>query len=127
MINLVGKHFETMRWSFTDVHFNFPAVLAQVCADVGVERVHIDEKRDAYYFDASNASGADDLPGRWVLKGTHVSGYVALVENGTVVRCLKPVCYGNTSAQMCVHALANSLHYLKHHHCIFQQLKHYLF
>jgi len=42
VINLVGKHFETMRWSYTDVHFNFPAVLAQVCADVGVERlVHV--------------------------------------------------------------------------------------
>ena len=43
VINLVGKHFETMRWSFTDVHHTFPGVLAQVCADVGVERlVHVD-------------------------------------------------------------------------------------
>ena len=42
VINLVGKHFETMRWSFSDVNATFPAVLAQVCADVGVERlVHV--------------------------------------------------------------------------------------
>jgi NADH dehydrogenase (ubiquinone) 1 alpha subcomplex subunit 9 len=42
VINLVGKHFETMRWSFGDVNTTFPAVLAQVCADVGVERfVHL--------------------------------------------------------------------------------------
>jgi NADH dehydrogenase (ubiquinone) 1 alpha subcomplex subunit 9 len=42
VINLVGKHFETSRWSFTDVHATFPAVLAQVCADVGVERlIHV--------------------------------------------------------------------------------------
>ena len=42
VINLVGKHFETMRWSFTDVNHTFPGVLAQVCADVGVERlIHV--------------------------------------------------------------------------------------
>ena len=42
VVNLVGKHIETMRWSFTDVHTTFPAVLAQVCADKGVERlVHV--------------------------------------------------------------------------------------
>ena len=42
VINLVGKHFETMRWSFSDVNTTFPGVLASVCADVGVERlVHV--------------------------------------------------------------------------------------
>ena len=30
VINLLGKHFETMRWSFTDLNTTFPAVLAQV-------------------------------------------------------------------------------------------------
>ena len=30
VINLLGKHFETMRWSFTDVHTTFPGVLAEV-------------------------------------------------------------------------------------------------
>jgi len=43
VINLLGKHFETSRWKFHDVHATFPSVLAQVCADVGtVERlVHV--------------------------------------------------------------------------------------
>jgi NADH dehydrogenase (ubiquinone) 1 alpha subcomplex subunit 9 len=42
VVNLCGKHFETMRWSFADVNTTFPAVLAQVCADAGVERlVHV--------------------------------------------------------------------------------------
>lgn len=42
VINLLGKHFETMRWSFADVHGSFPGVLAQVCAEAGVERfVHV--------------------------------------------------------------------------------------
>ena len=42
VINLLGKHFETSRWSFNDVHVHFPTVLAQVCADMGVERlVHV--------------------------------------------------------------------------------------
>jgi len=42
VINLLGKHYETMRWSFADVHGAFPGVLAQLCADSGVERlVHV--------------------------------------------------------------------------------------
>mmetsp|Transcript_44366 Transcript_44366/g.88682 ORF Transcript_44366/g.88682 Transcript_44366/m.88682 type:complete len:343 (-) Transcript_44366:409-1437(-) len=55
VINLLGKHFETMRWSFPDVNGVFPGVLAQVCAGAGVERlVHI------------SALGADyDSPSTW--------------------------------------------------------------
>jgi len=42
VINLLGKHFETTRWPYTDVHGTFPGVLAQVCADQGIERlVHV--------------------------------------------------------------------------------------
>lgn len=43
VINLLGKHIETSRWKFHDIHCAFPSVLAQVCADVGsVERlVHV--------------------------------------------------------------------------------------
>jgi len=42
VINLLGKHLETMRWSFGDVNGIFPGVLAQVCANAGVERlVHV--------------------------------------------------------------------------------------
>jgi len=42
VINMVGASKETLRWSFTDINTTFPAVLAQVCADVGVERfVHV--------------------------------------------------------------------------------------
>ena len=56
VINLLGKHFETMRWSFTDLNTTFPAVLAQVCADVGVERlVHVSSMDAAV--DAPSAFG----------------------------------------------------------------------
>ena len=42
VINLIGKHFETLRWSFADVNTTFPGVLAEVCAAHGVERlVHV--------------------------------------------------------------------------------------
>jgi NADH dehydrogenase (ubiquinone) 1 alpha subcomplex subunit 9 len=42
VINLLGKHFETSRWSFQDVHASFPAVLGTVCAEQGVNRlVHL--------------------------------------------------------------------------------------
>jgi len=42
VINLLGKHFETSRWSFQDVHASFPAVLGTICAEQGVDRlVHV--------------------------------------------------------------------------------------
>ena len=42
VINLLGKHFETSRWSYNDIHGAFPGVLATVCAEQGVERfVHV--------------------------------------------------------------------------------------
>ena len=42
VINLLGRHIESSRWSFQDVNSTFPSVLAQVCADKGVERfVHV--------------------------------------------------------------------------------------
>lgn len=42
VINLLGKHYETMRWSYNDIHATFPGVLASVCAEQGVERfVHL--------------------------------------------------------------------------------------
>jgi len=42
VINMLGKNFETTRWPFADVHGTFPGVLAQVCADQGIERlVHV--------------------------------------------------------------------------------------
>jgi NADH dehydrogenase (ubiquinone) 1 alpha subcomplex subunit 9 len=39
VVNLLGKHFETSRWSFQDVNASFPAVLGTVCAEQGVERL----------------------------------------------------------------------------------------
>jgi|EP00908_Phaeocystis_cordata_P014247 NADH dehydrogenase (ubiquinone) 1 alpha subcomplex subunit 9 len=39
VINLLGKHFETSRWSFQDVHASFPGVLGTVCAEQGVDRL----------------------------------------------------------------------------------------
>ena len=39
VINLLGKHFETSRWSFQDVHASFPAVLGTICAEQGVDRL----------------------------------------------------------------------------------------
>lgn len=42
VINLLGKHLETLRWNFTDVNATFPGVLAEVCREQGVERfVHV--------------------------------------------------------------------------------------
>ena len=42
VINLLGKQYETSRWSFSDIHSTFPGVLAEVCATMGVERfVHV--------------------------------------------------------------------------------------
>jgi len=42
VVNLLGRHVESTRWSFQDVNATFPSVLAQVCADRGVERfVHV--------------------------------------------------------------------------------------
>ena len=42
VINLLGKHFETSRWKFQDVHSTFPSVLGTICAEQGVERlVHV--------------------------------------------------------------------------------------
>jgi len=42
VINMLGRHLESSRWSFQDVNATFPGVLAQVCADKGVERlVHV--------------------------------------------------------------------------------------
>lgn len=42
VINLLGKHFETRRWSFQDVNASFPAVLAEVCAEQGIDRlIHV--------------------------------------------------------------------------------------
>ena len=39
VINLLGKHFETSRWSFQDVHASFPSVLSTICAEQGVDRL----------------------------------------------------------------------------------------
>ena len=39
VINLLGKHLETSRWSFQDAHASFPAVLGTIAAEQGVERV----------------------------------------------------------------------------------------
>ena len=55
VINLLGKHFETSRWSYNDVHVTFPGVLASVCAEQGVERfVHL-----------AAMGAAPDAPSAW--------------------------------------------------------------
>jgi len=42
VINLLGKHLETSRWSFQDIHTSFPAALGTICAEQGVDRlVHV--------------------------------------------------------------------------------------
>jgi len=42
VINLLGKHFETRRWSFQDVNVSFPSALAEVCAEQGIDRfIHV--------------------------------------------------------------------------------------
>jgi NADH dehydrogenase (ubiquinone) 1 alpha subcomplex subunit 9 len=42
VVNMVGREWETRNFSFEDVHVTFPAMLAEVCKEVGVERlVHV--------------------------------------------------------------------------------------
>jgi NADH dehydrogenase (ubiquinone) 1 alpha subcomplex subunit 9 len=55
VINLLGKHVETTRFSFQDLHATFPSVLATICAEQGVERfIHV------------SALGASvDSPSKW--------------------------------------------------------------
>jgi len=55
VINLLGIHLETSRWKFDDVHVRFPSVLAEICAEQGVERfIHL------------SALGASvDSPSKW--------------------------------------------------------------
>jgi len=55
VINLMGIHLETSRWKFDDVHVRFPSVLAEICAEQGVEKfVHV------------SALGASvDAPSKW--------------------------------------------------------------
>jgi len=55
VINLMGIHVETSRWSFKDIHTTFPSVLAEACAEAGVQKlVHV------------SALGASvDSPSQW--------------------------------------------------------------
>lgn len=39
VVNLLGIRSETRRWSYADCHVSFPAVLAEVCAEQGIERL----------------------------------------------------------------------------------------
>ena len=42
VVNMIGREWETRNFSFEDVHVNFPARLAEICASVGVKRlVHV--------------------------------------------------------------------------------------
>merc|ERR1712087_1017571 len=42
VINLLGRQTETRRWSFNDINVSFPSVLAEVCAEKGVNRlIHV--------------------------------------------------------------------------------------
>ena len=42
VVNMVGREWETRNFSFEDVHVTFPAMLAEICKEVGVERlVHV--------------------------------------------------------------------------------------
>ena len=39
---MVGREWETRNFSFEDVHVTFPALLAEICKEVGVERlIHV--------------------------------------------------------------------------------------
>lgn len=41
-VNMVGREWETRNFSFEDVHVTFPAMLAEICKEVGVDRlVHV--------------------------------------------------------------------------------------
>ena len=54
VVNMVGREWETRNFSFEDVHVEFPAKLAEICKEVGVERLgHV-----------SASSGGGDASGR---------------------------------------------------------------
>jgi len=77
VINLLGRHLETSRFSFQDVNVSFPAVLAELCAEQGVERlVHV------------SAMGAStDSPSAWLR--SKAAGEAAVLEgypDATIVR-----------------------------------------
>lgn len=55
VINLLGKQNETRRWSFQDVNATFPSVLAEVCAEQGVER----------FIHMSSVAASVDSPSAW--------------------------------------------------------------
>jgi len=57
VINLMGIHAETSRWSFQDIHATFPSVLATICEEQGVEKfIHV------------SALGASvDAPSKWAV------------------------------------------------------------
>ena len=68
VINLLGKHFETSRWSFADIHGTFPSVLATVCAEQGVERfVHVSALGAAH--DAPSAYARSKMVGDEAVRG----------------------------------------------------------
>ena len=78
VINLLGKHYETLRWRFADVHTSFPAVLAEVCAAQGVERlVHV-----------SALGAAADSPSEWAR--TKAMGEQALHEAFPAATIVRP-------------------------------------
>jgi len=77
VINLLGKHMETTRWNYSDIHGTFPSVLAAVCAEQGVERlVHV------------SAMGAShDSPSAWARsKATGEEGVKDAFPNATIIR-----------------------------------------
>jgi len=78
VVNLLGKHLETSRWSFQDVHASFPAVLGTIAAEQGVERI--------VHLSALGASAAS--PSAWARsKAIGEENICEAFPNTTILRC----------------------------------------
>uniref|UniRef100_A0A7S0IXH7 NAD-dependent epimerase/dehydratase domain-containing protein n=1 Tax=Calcidiscus leptoporus TaxID=127549 RepID=A0A7S0IXH7_9EUKA len=78
VINLLGRQTETRRWSFNDINVSFPSVLAEVCAEKGVDRlIHV-----------SALAAALDSPSAWAR--SKAVGEAALKEAFPSATILRP-------------------------------------
>lgn len=65
-----------------------------------------------HYFQHRNISLLADLSlDRCVIKGTHLSGFIASIQGQKITKCLKRSCQGKTPYDMCQHILVNRQSY----------------
>jgi NADH dehydrogenase (ubiquinone) 1 alpha subcomplex subunit 9 len=77
VINLTGKRYETVHWSFQNVHCDLPEAIAMACAETGIETfIHM------------SALGADvDSPSEWMAsKARGEAAVLAALPTATILR-----------------------------------------